>query len=83
MTEQLSKTSNNLRLNEMMCHLTPRGAVIPYNICVDLHENIWVATKGGLFKFDKNGKEILFERKNTFPKKIAPYCQVICFKDKV
>lgn len=83
MSEQPSNTSNNQRLKEMMCHLTPCGVVIPYTLCIDLHKNIWVASKGGLFKFDKNGEKILFKLKNDFPKKIAPYCQVFNFKDKV
>lgn len=83
MTEQPSKISMNQRSKEMMCHLTPCNALIPYTVCVDVHENIWVASKGGLFKFDKNGKQVLFERKNCFPKKIAPYCQVFYFENKV
>jgi hypothetical protein len=86
MTEPESDTSNHQRLDEMLIHLTPIGAVIPYNLCYDSNGHIWIATKGGIFKFKgTEGKDEppLFERKNMFPKKIAPYCQVIAFKDKI
>lgn len=83
MTEPPSKTSNHQRLNEMMCHLTPKGALIPYNLCFDPSGCIWVASKGGLFKLDSEGKEVLFEKKNIFPKKMAAYCQVVCHNEKV
>ena len=83
MTEAPSKTSNHQRLNEMMCHLTPKGAIIPYNLCFDPSGCIWVASKGGLFKLDSEGKQVLFEKKNNFPKKMAAYCQVVCHNEKV
>ncbi|VDK25683.1 unnamed protein product, partial [Anisakis simplex] len=77
MTENLSNTSNHQRLDEMFIHLTPKGATVPYSLCVDSERNVWVASKGGLFKFDSTGKNLLFERRNPFPKKISPYCQVL------
>lgn len=83
MTEAPSKTSNHQRLNEMMVHLTPKGALIPYNLCFDPSGCIWVASKGGLFKLNSDGKEVLFQYKNEFPKKMAPYCQVKHHNDKV
>lgn len=83
MTEQPSNTSNHQRLDEMLIHLTPVGAVIPYTLCVDSNGHIWVATKGGIFKFKSKNEPPLFERKNAFPKKIAPFCQVLAFRDKV
>ena len=49
----------------------------------DLENNIWVASKGGLFKFDPAGKELLFCLRNDFPKKVAPYTQVLLHKTKV
>ncbi|KAI6189916.1 hypothetical protein M3Y97_00060100 [Aphelenchoides bicaudatus] len=84
MTETPSKTSNHQRLDEMLIHLTPVGAVIPYSLCYDSNGHIWVATKGGIFKFSgAKGEPPLFERKNMFPKKIAPYCQVLAVSDKI
>jgi len=83
MTEAPSNTSNHQRLNEMLIHLTPLGAVIPYSLCYDSNGHIWVATKGGLFKFRSNDEPPIVERKNPFPKKIAPYCQVLNFGDKI
>uniref|UniRef100_A0A1I8A8S1 SGL domain-containing protein n=1 Tax=Steinernema glaseri TaxID=37863 RepID=A0A1I8A8S1_9BILA len=83
MTEKPSDTSNHQRLKEMFLHLTPQGAVIPYGICMDSNEHIWVASKGGLFKFDAKEKKVLFERKNPFPKKMAPYCQVLYHDNKI
>ncbi|KAK0410422.1 hypothetical protein QR680_005123 [Steinernema hermaphroditum] len=83
MTEKPSDTSNHQRLREMYLHLTPQGAVIPYGICIDCNDHIWVASKGGLFKFDVDEKKLLFERKNPFPKKMAPYCQVLYHDNKI
>lgn len=83
MTEPQSKTSNHQRLEEMLFHLTPNGAVIPYSLCMDDDNNIWVSAKGGLFKLDETASKILFQRKNAFPKKIGPYTQVIHFNKKV
>ncbi|KAI6242012.1 hypothetical protein M3Y99_00278100 [Aphelenchoides fujianensis] len=81
MTEKPSDTSNHQRLDEMLVHLTPKGAVIPYSCCFDSQGDLWVASKGGLFKF--HDRAVAFEMKNAFPKKIAPYCQVIHHNDKV
>ncbi|KHN74471.1 Uncharacterized protein C45G9.5 [Toxocara canis] len=53
------------------------------NLCLDRENNVWVAAKGGLFKFDADGKNLLFERKNPFPKKISPYCQVLHYDGKI
>uniref|UniRef100_A0A9J2PB77 Uncharacterized protein n=1 Tax=Ascaris lumbricoides TaxID=6252 RepID=A0A9J2PB77_ASCLU len=83
MTEKPSNTSNHQRLDEMFIHLSPRGATIPYSLCIDRDNNVWVASKGGLFKFDTDGKNVLFERRNPFPKKISPYCQVLHYDGKV
>ncbi|VDK27952.1 unnamed protein product, partial [Anisakis simplex] len=83
MTENLSNTSNHQRLDEMFIHLTPKGATVPYSLCVDSERNVWVASKGGLFKFDSTGKNLLFERRNPFPKKISPYCQVLYCDGKI
>lgn len=83
MTEKPSNTSNHQRLEEMMAHLTPKGAVIPYSVCFDAAQNIWVGSKGGLFKLDKLGEKVLFERRNPFPKKINAYTQVAAFENKV
>ncbi|VDN54474.1 unnamed protein product, partial [Dracunculus medinensis] len=54
-----------------------------FSLCIDDESNIWVAAKGGLFKFDRDGKKVLFERKNPFPKKISPYCQVLYCRGKI
>ena len=83
MTEPPSKTSNHQRLNEMMAHLTPKGAVIPYSLAFDSDNCIWIASKGGLFKLNPAGDKVLVEIKNIFPKKYAPYCQVIVHENKV
>lgn len=83
MPAKLSVTSDHQRFEEMFIHLTPKGATIPYNLCMDEDGNYWVAAKGGLFKFDKNGNEVLFERKNPFPKKVAAYCQVLNYDRKI
>jgi len=55
-------------------------------MCYDDAGCIWVACKAGLFKFDSDGKRtrtLMFSRKNDFPKKIAPYCSVICVQGKI
>jgi hypothetical protein len=83
MTEPPSKTSNHQRLNEMMAHLTPKGATIPYNLSFDSENCIWIASKGGLFKLNPEGDKVMVEKKNIFPKKYAPYCQVIVHGNKV
>ncbi|CAD5223426.1 unnamed protein product [Bursaphelenchus okinawaensis] len=83
MTEAPSDTANHQRLDEMLLHLTPNGAVVPYSACIDKDGHFWVASKGGLFKFDGNSHSLIVERKNTFPKKMMPYCQVHTYQDKV
>lgn len=73
-----------------MVHLTPMGAVIPYTLCRDTDNCLWVGTKGGLFKLDVSGEEgnergkrraegvkVVIEQKHPFPKKVSPYVQVL------
>lgn len=101
MAEKPSNTANHQRLKEMMCHLTPQKAIVPYNVCfgkpiafhnfllfilhnfIDSEGHLWVASKGGLFKFDSTGTKLLFDLKNDFPRKMAPYAQVLPFNSKV
>uniref|UniRef100_A0A7E4WDK0 SGL domain-containing protein n=1 Tax=Panagrellus redivivus TaxID=6233 RepID=A0A7E4WDK0_PANRE len=83
MTEAPSNTSNHQRVNEMLSHLTPKGALIPYNLTFDESGALWVASKGGLYKISSDGKNVLFESKNAFHKKMAPYCQVLNYQDKI
>ncbi|VDK81938.1 unnamed protein product [Litomosoides sigmodontis] len=82
MTEAPSKTANHQRLAEMFVHLTPLGARIPYSVSIDNQQNIWVATKGGLFKIDRFGK-LLFQEKNDLTKKAEPFCQVSFHENKI
>ncbi|KAM3718140.1 Uncharacterized protein ACO02O_02144 [Dirofilaria immitis] len=82
MTEIPSNTANHQRLAEMFVHLTPLGARIPYDICFDNQQNIWIAAKGGLFKIDRFG-ELLFQEKNDFAKKAEPFCQVSFYESKI
>ncbi|CAG9537612.1 unnamed protein product [Cercopithifilaria johnstoni] len=82
MTERPSETANHQRLAEMFVHLTPLGARIPYSISIDNQQNIWVATKGGLFKIDRFGK-LLFQEKNDFAKKAEPFCQVLLYENRI
>ncbi|VIO98014.1 Hypothetical 36.0 kDa protein C45G9.5 in chromosome III, putative [Brugia malayi] len=82
MTETLSNTANHQRTAEMFVHLTPLGARVPYSISLDNMRNIWVATKGGLFKMDRFG-ELLYQEKNDFTKKAEPFCQVSFCEDKI
>ncbi|CAD5232496.1 unnamed protein product [Bursaphelenchus xylophilus] len=83
MTEAPSDTANHQRLDEMLLHLTPIGAVIPYSICFDSEGSLWVASKGGIFKINKDTKAVLWEKRNEFPKKMMAFCQIHAFQDKV
>ncbi|KAL3101312.1 hypothetical protein niasHT_028068 [Heterodera trifolii] len=87
MPEKPSKTSDHQRLEEMLCHLTPHGAAVPYNVCFDSDHCLWVASKGGLFKFvvgsSGNQSKLVFHFKNEFPRKMAPYTQVLYFNSKI
>ncbi|KAF7634682.1 hypothetical protein Mgra_00005930 [Meloidogyne graminicola] len=50
----------------------------------DDSNNLWVACKGGLFKFDDSStKKLVFSMKNDFPKKIAAYPQILLYKSKL
>jgi len=90
MTEKPSNTTNHQRLEEMMVHLTPMGSVIPYTLCRDSDNYLWVGSKGGLFKLDVSGEvgseggrrraegvKVVIEQKHPFPKKVSPYVQVL------
>uniref|UniRef100_A0A0K0EM03 EIF2A domain-containing protein n=1 Tax=Strongyloides stercoralis TaxID=6248 RepID=A0A0K0EM03_STRER len=77
MAEKPSDTSDNQRLKQMFCHLTPKKAVVPYTMAFDDEKNIWIASKGGLFKLSPDGKKILWSKENAFPKKMSAYTQVV------
>ncbi|GMR41443.1 hypothetical protein PMAYCL1PPCAC_11638 [Pristionchus mayeri] len=83
MTEAPSDTCDYQRFAEMLVHLTPQGASVPYTVCYDKNGHIWVASKGGLFKFDAKTKRVLYKRKNPFPKTMAAFCQVIYHDDTI
>uniref|UniRef100_A0A0K0EUW8 Non-specific serine/threonine protein kinase n=1 Tax=Strongyloides venezuelensis TaxID=75913 RepID=A0A0K0EUW8_STRVS len=83
MAEKPSDTSDNQRLKQMFCHLTPKKAVIPYTMAIDDENNMWVASKGGLFKISPDGKEVLWSKENAFPKKMSAYTQVEYYDSKI
>ncbi|CAI4228867.1 unnamed protein product [Auanema sp. JU1783] len=83
MVEPASDTSDMQRFDEMFIHLTPRAASTPFSVCHDTEGNIWVASKGGLFKFDPERRTTLWMSKNPFPKKMAGFPQVVCHKDTI
>ncbi|VDN04725.1 unnamed protein product [Thelazia callipaeda] len=82
MTEAVSQTANHQRLKEMYIHLTPLNARVPYSLCIDKEENVWIASKGGLFKLNRSG-QILFQEKNDTAKKAEPFCNVSLCEDKI
>ena len=75
MTESPSNTCNHQRIEEMHVHLTPVGAVIPYSVCFDSSDALWVAAKGGLFKFLNGETRPTVEKRNPFRKSRDPQSQ--------
>uniref|UniRef100_A0AC35TTT6 WD40 repeat domain-containing protein n=1 Tax=Rhabditophanes sp. KR3021 TaxID=114890 RepID=A0AC35TTT6_9BILA len=83
MAEKPSDTSDDQRLDKMFCHLTPHKAVVPYSIAFDEDKCLYVASKGGLFKVEKGGKEIMWSFPNEYPKKMSAYAQVSFHANKI
>ncbi|CAJ0564940.1 unnamed protein product, partial [Mesorhabditis spiculigera] len=82
-TQPLSDTSDYQRFDEMLVHLTPLGCTVPYNVVYDGNGDLWVASKGGLFKICGKKRHLLWARKNPFPKKQAAYPQVAIHNDTI
>lgn len=63
--------------------LTILGASVPYGICRDEKENLWVAAKGGLFKLSSDGKGLVFAEKNNNPQQVAAFCTIHALGEEV
>lgn len=60
--------------------LTTNGAVVPYGICLDPEDRIWVAAKGGVFRFDRTGR-CLFAEKYDHPKQTSAFSAIRYVRD--
>lgn len=58
-----------------LIQLTEDGAVVPYGVCIDSHDCIWVASKGGIFRYDRTGR-CLFSEKHDHPKQISAFSAI-------
>uniref|UniRef100_A0A0N4ZPY5 EIF2A domain-containing protein n=1 Tax=Parastrongyloides trichosuri TaxID=131310 RepID=A0A0N4ZPY5_PARTI len=83
MAEKPSDTSDDQRLKQMFSHLTSKKALIPYTIAIDDEKNIWIASKGGLFKLSQDGSQVLWSKENPFPKKMSAYTQVVYHNSRI